>query len=178
MIRNMTLKIDFYLKSVDNKSRNFRIIKTREGDSMATILQVAKYILQKNGPTTTMKLQKLAYYCQAWSLVWEEKPLFNEDFYAWANGPVSTTLFHKHKGEFEATLDDYNDVEDGNFNQDQIETMDSVIKYYGKRSPVWLSELTHKERPWLDARGDTPPGEPCHKKIKKEAMQAYYSSLK
>ena len=30
--------------------------------------------------------------------------------------------------------------------------MDAVIKYYGERSPHWLSELTHKERPWKDAR--------------------------
>lgn len=27
-------------------------------------------------------------YCQAWSLVWDDTPLFEEDFQAWTNGPV------------------------------------------------------------------------------------------
>ena len=36
------------------------------------------YILEKKGRMTTMKLQKLIYYAQAWSLVWDERPLFDE----------------------------------------------------------------------------------------------------
>ena len=39
---------------------------------MATIFDVASYILSKQGPMTTMKLEKLCYYAQAWSLVWDE----------------------------------------------------------------------------------------------------------
>ena len=41
---------------------------------MTTVHDVAAYILQKLGKMTTMKLQKLVYYSQAWSLVWDEKP--------------------------------------------------------------------------------------------------------
>ena len=37
---------------------------------MASAHDVAAYILKKLGPMTAMKLQKLVYYCQAWSLVW------------------------------------------------------------------------------------------------------------
>ncbi|MBD5559274.1 MAG: DUF4065 domain-containing protein [Clostridia bacterium] len=44
--------------------------------------------LEKTGPITTMKLQKLLYYAQVWSLVWDENELFPEKFEAWANGPV------------------------------------------------------------------------------------------
>ena len=46
-----------------------------------------------------MKLQKLVYYCQAWSLAWDDKPLFDEDFEAWANHPVCPELFKHHKGK-------------------------------------------------------------------------------
>lgn len=42
---------------------------------------------------TTMKLEKLTYYCQAWSLAWDDVPLFDEEFEAWANGPVCPQLF-------------------------------------------------------------------------------------
>jgi len=50
---------------------------------MASVHDVACYILKKQSPMTTMKLQKLVYYCQAWSLVWDEKPLFKERMDAW-----------------------------------------------------------------------------------------------
>ena len=45
---------------------------------MANVFDVAKYILEKLGTLSTMKLQKLCYYCQAWSLVWDDTPLFDE----------------------------------------------------------------------------------------------------
>lgn len=54
---------------------------------MANVFDVAKYILVQRGEMSTMKLQKLCYYCQAWSLVWDDKPLFEEEFQAWANVP-------------------------------------------------------------------------------------------
>ena len=65
------------------------------------VFDVAAYILQKMGAMTTMKLQKLVYYSQAWSLVWDEKPLFVEDIEAWANGPVVRELFDYHRGMYE-----------------------------------------------------------------------------
>ena len=68
-----------------------------EGKIMATVFDVAKYVLKQLGSITTMKLQKLVYYCQAWSLGWDGKPLFGENFEAWANGPVCPELFHKHQ---------------------------------------------------------------------------------
>ena len=64
---------------------------------MASVFDVAKYVLKKTGQITTMKLQKLVYYCQAWSLAWDGKPLFPEEFKAWANGPVCQELFVKHR---------------------------------------------------------------------------------
>src|SRR5258708_570857 len=63
---------------------------------MATVHDVAAYILGKCGPMTAMKLQKLVYYSQAWGLVWDERPLFAEQIEAWANGPVVRDLYDKH----------------------------------------------------------------------------------
>ena len=39
-------------------------------------IDVAAYILRKQGAMPAMKLQKLAYYSQAWSLVWDDESLF------------------------------------------------------------------------------------------------------
>jgi uncharacterized phage-associated protein len=55
---------------------------------MVSVDDVAAYILEQRGPMSAMKLQKLVYYSQAWSLVWEDRPLFREEIQAWASGPV------------------------------------------------------------------------------------------
>lgn len=59
---------------------------------MASVYDVATYILEKQGAMTTWKLQKLVYYSQAWSLVWDDDVLFPEEIEAWANGPVVREL--------------------------------------------------------------------------------------
>ncbi len=46
---------------------------------------------------THLKLQKLLYYAQAWSLVLKGKSLFEEDFEAWAHGPVLPSIFEQYK---------------------------------------------------------------------------------
>lgn len=145
---------------------------------MGTIFDVAYYILNELGEMSTMKLQKLCYYAQAWSLAWDGIPLFNEDFQAWANGPVCKELYDVHKGEF---LIESNDLEvyigDYEFSEDEIETLSVVIGDYGHREAFWLSELTHSERPWRETRGALPLGERSTEIISKELMQEYYSGL-
>ena len=153
--------------------------KCKDGDHMATVFDVANYILRKKGPMTTMKLQKLCYYAQSWSLAWDERPLFDEDFEAWANGPVCPELYRSHQGKFELPCDYFmpKDFDVYDFTSDQLETIDKVIEYYGDKEPQWLSDLTHKEAPWLEARGDVPPGMRCNNVIPKESMQEYYGGL-
>lgn len=144
---------------------------------MANVYNVAKYILQKYGRMTTMKLEKIVYYCQAWSLVWDELPLFQEDFQAWANGPVCPELFQRHKGLFIADESLFQDIPDYPFTPAQLETIQSVLSYYGDKDPQWLSELTHKEAPWKEARAGIAAGTPCENIISKESMQQYYGGL-
>ena len=143
---------------------------------MATVLDVATYILRKQGQMTTWKLQKLCYYAQAWSLVWDEKPLFTAHIEAWANGPVIPRLYLAHRGRFKVAPDDIG----GNPNAlttVQRETVDAVLEHYGDKSSQWLSQLTHMEAPWREARVDLAPGERGHAEIANEAMAEYYESL-
>lgn len=148
-----------------------------EESDMATVYDVAKYILNKMESTMTMKLEKLVYYCQAWSLAWDERPLFEEDFQAWANGPVCPALFAAHRGQFVVSKSLFSERKDYEFSEDELETMNAVLDYYGDKEPQWLSELTHKERPWKEARNGIAPGEPSSNVITKESMQEYYGGL-
>lgn len=144
---------------------------------MAEVFHVARYVLNRAGAMTTMKLEKLVYYCQAWSLAWDGVPLFDEDFQAWANGPVCPELFATHKGLFWLGAEYYNDYEPYPFTRCQADTMDAVLRGYADKEPQWLSELTHKERPWRETRRGIKPGEPCDSIISKELMQDYYGGL-
>jgi uncharacterized phage-associated protein len=144
---------------------------------MNTVHQVAKHVIGQLGETTAMKLQKLVYYCQAWSLAWDDEPLFDEDFEAWANGPVCPELFRKHKGRYKVDSGLFEDTAEGVFNAANTETMGAVIRDYGDKEPYWLSEATHMEAPWKDARRGLAPGENGSNVITKESMQLYYGSL-
>ena len=52
-----------------------------------------------------------------------------------------------------------------------------MLNAYGKMGAYQLSELTHSERPWRDARGDLPQGAICNTEITEAAMAEYYGSL-
>lgn len=141
----------------------------------ATVLDVAAYILQLMGEMSAWKLQKLVYYSQAWSLVWDERPLFLDPIQAWANGPVCPRLFDLHRGKFLVKA-----IPGGDPNRlDELggETIDAVLDFYGQWSSQQLSELSHAERPWKDARGSLPPGARSGAEITHAAMVEYYSSL-
>ncbi len=140
-----------------------------------SVLDVAAYILKRLGRISTMKLQKLVYYCQAWSLVWDEVPLFVEPIEAWANGPVVRELFNYHRGMYEVEK-----VLTGNpelISPGQVETINSVIDFYGKKSAQWLIELSHSEEPWKKARRGLPATSRGSRPISLSGMAEYYSSL-
>lgn len=142
---------------------------------MATIDDVAKYIIKKMGTITAMKLQKLVYYSQAWSLVWDEKPLFKARIEAWANGPVAPSLYDEHRGSFKVSSWPRGDTK--NLTQDEKDTIDSVLEYYGNKTSQWLSDLTHQESPWKEARRGLMPGQRGSEVISHASMAEYYGSL-
>ena len=63
--------------------------------------------------------------------------------------------------------------------QDQCDTVDAVLEGYGDKSAAWLSELTHRERPWRDARlrAGLGMGERGNVQIRSSDMAEYYDGL-
>ncbi len=161
--------LDMRWQNAEEKTKTFRWSGT------VSVFDVAAYILRKLGNLSTMKLQKLVYYCQAWSMVWDEKPLFNEHIEAWTNGPVVRELFSYHRGYYEIS-----EIQIGNPDillENQKETIDAVLKFYGNKSAQWLIELSHSEEPWKEVRKDLSSDEISNKIISLNSMANYYSSL-
>lgn len=143
---------------------------------MATVYDVAKYIIGKLDAVSAWKLQKLCYYCQAWSIAWTDKPLFAEDFEAWRNGPVCPKLYDMHRGKFMVEPGDITGAPD-NLDADQKDTIDTVLAHYGEWEPHQLVEQTHNDDPWKNARAGLSPYESCKTVITKDSMGAFYGSL-
>ena len=137
---------------------------------------VAKYILEKAGDMSHMKLQKLVYYAQAWSLVWDDVPLFSDPIQAWVNGPVVRPVYDQLKGRFRVSASDISG-DSSKLSETQAATIDRVIDFYAPRSAQWLSDLTHMEKPWQDARQGMHPGERGEQEITHESLGWYYGSL-
>ncbi|MFW9605022.1 MAG: Panacea domain-containing protein [Pseudomonas sp.] len=144
---------------------------------MANVFDVAAYILEMQGSMSAMKLQKLVYYSQAWALVWDDEPLFNNVIEAWANGPVVRDLYEKHRGKYQTAASDFVAFQDGNLDKNQKDSIDHVLKAYGDKSAQWLSDQTHSEMPWIEARKGLSDMERGHNEIKISTMAEYYGSL-
>lgn len=147
---------------------------------MANIFDTAKYILQQHGSMSSMKLQKLCYYSQVWSLVWNDTPLFDEDFQAWATGSVCPELFFKIFFKIKnKPLVSINDItgEEGDLTDNQKDTIDRVLEHYGDHTAQWLSQLTQIEEPWKIARKGISSGVSCANIITKESMAMYYGGI-
>ena len=125
---------------------------------------------------TNLKLQKLVYYAQAWSLALLDKPLFPHDFEAWMHGPVLPCLYQKYKaygwGDIPNDEDDYPE-----FAAETLNLLHEVYRVYGSLSAKYLENLSHQEEPWKEARGDLPLELRCVTPISKDTMKNYYKAL-
>ncbi len=141
---------------------------------MASVFDVARYILDKKGPMSSLKLQKLCYYCQAWHYTWTGKPIFNEEIQAWKNGPVCPALYKSHEHKYTVSPEDISGNV-SNLNADEEDSINVVLDAYGDMQPYELREQTHQESPWIDAHVGVLPGENSNNVITLEAMGRYYA---
>ena len=55
-----------------------------------------------------------------------------------------------------------------------ISFLSRIWNTYGIFDGKYLEQLTHKETPWIEARGDCKDGEPCTNVISKESMKSFF----
>lgn len=144
---------------------------------MANAFDVAAYILENQGVMSAMKLQKLVYYSQAWSLVWDDEPLFSNRIEAWANGPVVRDLYEQHRGRYQVSAQCFQQLADNDLTDNQKDTINQVLNAYGEKSAQWLSDQTHSEAPWLQARNGLSDADRGDREISLDSMAEYYGSL-
>lgn len=126
---------------------------------MDKILSVAKFICDRYEEITKeslvndeMKLHKLLYFTQRESFAVLGRPAFEGDFEGWKFGPVSREVRMNYgNGEILA------DTEEVSYEIQYIAS--NVIIEYGSLATWKLSELSHKESSWINAREGLKPYE-------------------
>ena len=141
---------------------------------------IARYILCKSSDITPMALQKLLYSAQAFFHALFHEDLFTDDCQAWAYGPVYPDVYYRYR-EY-----GYNpiDMPTEDFNADldeltvrEIEVIDAVIDAFGQYSGTVLSQFTHSERPWIEARGTLQPKDRSVTVINRSAINEYFDAV-
>lgn len=149
-------------------SQEINMPTTLPQNSQITPEDVAKYFLyraQQDGDLVSpLKMQKLVYYAYAWTLVRNNKQLFEEKIEAWANGPVVPSLYHQLKhygsspirddflGSSDKEVDEIFSALTQKFNKDVLETLGMVYEVYMTKTAFELVLSTHSELPWKEAR--------------------------
>ena len=127
---------------------------------MADVIDVANYILEISREESEdgeyelishMKLQKLVYFCQGYSLALYGKPLFPEPIEAWTHGPVCPKLYHLLKGYGPLPITASIDPERIILNGHEKQLIEMVYDSYGQYSASHLRKITHEEGPWKTA---------------------------
>ena len=145
---------------------------------------IADYIiLRLNADEETslinLKLQKLLYYLQAWSLGINKERFLNCSFEAWVHGPVSRVLYDRFKDtrnlySFITVSDVIYKNPEASIEEKDIEFINYILDNYAGFSGAELESMTHKEDPWLEARKGLLPMQSCNNVISEETMQNYY----
>jgi uncharacterized phage-associated protein len=124
-----------------------------------------------------LRLQKLLYYAQGWSLALRKQPLFLDRIEAWPHGPVVKSVYQEFarfgKDPIPASAaDDAEAIE-----EDEAELVGSVWEHLKEYSASGLRDMTHREPPWVDARKGLGEAERSDKEITREAISAYFATL-
>lgn len=128
---------------------------------MAGIYDVGQYITELVPEIDKMRLYKLCFFSQGWSLAWTGAPLFTEDFQAWSKGPVPATL--RQQTEPVAVGMQVPLVPGGSSSSLSVaekQIIKEVVDFYSGKTSLELSALSHGKA-WKEARGKLPDGARC-----------------
>ncbi|MBQ7217176.1 MAG: SocA family protein [Synergistaceae bacterium] len=143
---------------------------------ISTIKQQMTDIQPEEFDVTPLKLQKLLYYCQGYSLALTGKPAFDDPIEAWKFGPVVESVYQEYK-KYEGGIIPYGDIEAETLPDDTLQSIvNFVLADKGQYSGETLARMTHKESPWRDSYQMAYGGVYMNAKISHNALQDYFAS--
>lgn len=172
------------------KKKNLKAEKEPEAYSA---LEVARHIInysnQTEQPLSVLKLQKIMYFVQAEFLISQGRLCFADDIEAWNFGPVVPAVLHEFlrfgscfiPPVIHYFIDDENaffgirkvEFRDCTISDEDKAVINEVVDYLADYSAVDLTELTQKQKPWVDAYCRD-----CQNVIPASSIRSYFAERK
>jgi uncharacterized phage-associated protein len=123
-----------------------------------------------------MSLEKMIYYAQCFHLVLHDAPLFPDEILAWQKGPVVGAVYSHYAG-FGWNLIIPDEDAGSVLPEGAAHFLKQIVSFFGRYTAIRLSEATHLEDPWRDARDGIPPNVASGIVIPQVVMKSYYRAL-
>lgn len=137
---------------------------------MTTSTDVLAYVRNTFPTLGRMHRQKVIYYAQAWHATWFGRPLFHDAVEAWKLGPVAVDSWR-------VDYDSQNcPVYGATLGSDERAVVDSIWEFYGPMSGKALSDLTHRETPWVKNYEEVDAHRQGHVRIPTVDMIQFYGA--
>lgn len=140
---------------------------------MMKVQDVASYFLAKQDTEETgelisnLKIQKLCYYAQGFSLAINNQPLFDDPILCWQHGPVVPSLWQDLREYGSGPIPAPEDFDLETYDPQHKDLLDDVYRLYGQFSAWKLRNMTHSEPCW----SNTLTGNPISHKVLREYFE-------
>lgn len=130
--------------------KSILLFKFSNGDFVLTAKEICSWFISRNldHPTNTLegntKLQKLLFFSWLIHKAKYDKALFNEDFYAFPNGPVVEPARSKYRYSYSEIAS----LPIPEFSEEEKETLQLTEELFGSLSSEKLADLSHNSGTW------------------------------
>lgn len=137
-------------------------------DAKGVANELINMAIDEGCPVTPMQIQKLLYYCHAWTLGLCGRPLLEQPVEAWMFGPVVKSVYlslRAYRGN--PVTEPIAGVDAPDFRDEENDVIEQVWRKYGYLTGRQLSTMTHRQgTPWHQVmygkrrKGDVNPAIP------------------
>lgn len=128
---------------------------------------------------TNLDVQKMLYFCQAWSLALRGQNLFPEAIEGWQHGPVVPVVYTALKPFGERGIEPaLIKRKAAGLAEEDRKLIEAVWSHYRRFGPFKLSDMTHDDASYKRARKGLGPHQPGRRTISTGDMQDEYRSKK
>lgn len=122
---------------------------------MLTAIDVANFFISISNPhedgISNMKVNKLVYLAQGWSMAKLGRELFPEKIQAWQHGPVIPEVYYAFKPCGSNPIQEIcGEYSEDKFSLEEIDLLTDIALTYGKYTAAYLRNLTHSHKTWLN----------------------------
>jgi uncharacterized phage-associated protein len=147
---------------------------------VADVIEVAGYLLKLAAEEpepeylSHMRLQKLLYYVQGWSLGVRNRPVFDSPIEAWRHGPVVRDAFPIFADHGDGPIPFSRASTGAGLPRPERDFIASIWESYKGYSAAALRRKTHEEGPWRDVWGDRDDDDRCEEEIPQTIIAEFF----